>query len=129
MVDVERIFSFQDELGECPVWNIAEQALYWIDTKQGMIQVYDPKADAHLKYELNRKVGSIAFRKQGRLVVAMEDGFGFYNRHHNRLDIIDNPEKEHLGSRFNDGAVDRFGRFWAGTLGDEGHNSLYRQLV
>lgn len=84
MVDVERIFSFQDELGECPVWNIAEQALYWIDTKQGMIQVYDPKADAHLKYELNRKVGSIAFRKQGRLVVAMEDGFGFYNRHHNR---------------------------------------------
>ncbi len=36
------------------------------------------------------------------------------------------PEANKANTRFNDGAVDRMGRFWAGTLGDSYNNNLYR---
>jgi len=31
MAEVENILSVQNILGEGPLWNIEEQALYWVD--------------------------------------------------------------------------------------------------
>jgi sugar lactone lactonase YvrE len=35
-----------------------------------------------------------------------------------RFDILFNPEEDKPGNRFNDGKLDRQGRFWAGTMDD-----------
>ena len=46
-----------------------------------------------------------------------------------RLNILFNPEAELPGNRFNDGKVDRSGRFWAGTMDDserQASGTLYR---
>jgi L-arabinonolactonase len=42
------------------------------------------------------------------------------------LERIGDPEADKPQTQFNDGAVDRKGRFWAGTLGETYQNSLYR---
>lgn len=43
-----------------------------------------------------------------------------------KLEFIADPEADKPEARFNDGAVDRQGRFWAGTISEGFANSLYR---
>src|SRR5437870_9321474 len=47
--------------------------------------------------------------------MATKKGFAFWDRQ-NGLRIIADPEAEKPHTRFNDGAVDCRGRFWAGTM-------------
>ena len=42
------------------------------------------------------------------------------------MTFIADPESGKEGARFNDGATDRQGRFWAGTMCDNPTSSLYR---
>ena len=61
------------------------------------------------------------------MVVATSEGFAFWDPMTNQMDPIASPEAGKEGARFNDGKVDRQGRFWAGTMTPEGAtSSLYR---
>ena len=54
-------------------------------------------------------------------------GFHFWDPQTNHFELINHPEKGKHGARFNDGRIDRKGRFWAGTMTAEGAtSSLYR---
>ena len=57
----------------------------------------------------------------------LEKGFHFWDPSRNHLSYINDPEIDKNGARFNDGKVDRQGRFWAGTMTPQGAtSSLYR---
>jgi sugar lactone lactonase YvrE len=62
----------------------------------------------------------------GRGLVSIEQGFAFWHQASQTLEFIADPEADRPENRFNDGAVDRQGRFWAGTLGPEAACALYR---
>jgi sugar lactone lactonase YvrE len=69
----------------------------------------------------------LGFRQKGGFVCAGRDGFYFWSPGENILHPITNPEEHHPESRFNDGKVDRMGRFWAGTMTQQGAvSALYR---
>ena len=59
-------------------------------------------------------------------MLAGSQGFALWDTQTRRLHALGHPEADKPACRFNDGAVDRRGRFWAGTLGDPFNNSLYR---
>lgn len=116
------------ELGEGPHWDIATQTLYWVDIPAGRVHRRDADG-VHSSVEITgRPVGAVVPREGGGLCVAA--GNGFY-----ALDF-DTGAVEELAAapglphtRMNDGACDRAGRFYAGTMDNDeapGRGAFYR---
>lgn len=121
------VLSSQNVIGEGPLWNSEEQALYWVDIAGQTINRYMVVSAVHESYPVDSQVGVIAFRKNGGLIAAGSKGFSFWDIGSPKLELIKDPEADNPKSRFNDGKIDRSGRFWAGTMTVEGAvSSLYR---
>ena len=104
-------------LGEGPVWVAREAALYWVDIKGRAIFRLD-SAGAVTKWPTPLRVGSLVPRKSGGFIGGTEDGIAAIDPVAGRFEILFNPEDALPGNRFNDGKLDRQGRFWAGTMDD-----------
>jgi L-arabinonolactonase len=107
-----------NKLGEVPVWDVAEQALYWVDIEGRALQRLHPETGEVRVWNLPERIGSFALRRRGGLVCAFESGFAFFDPQSGHIDWIARPEAHLRGNRFNDGKCDRMGRFWAGTMDD-----------
>ena len=127
MHKLEHLLSVRNMLGEGPMWSEAEQALYWVDIISKFYQRLDPATGAYETFPVGVEIGVMAERAAGGLVMATKQGFAFWNSQEKRLEPIGNPEEGRPYMRFNDGAVDCRGRFWAGSMGGDGPNgTLYR---
>jgi sugar lactone lactonase YvrE len=116
--EVEHFLAVKNKLGEGPVWNPAERALYWVDIESNCFYRMDPTTGTYEVFDVGVPVGVLALRASGGLVMATKKGFAFYNRldQQKGLRFIADPEVDKPHTRFNDGAVDCQGRFWAGTM-------------
>lgn len=118
-VKVKKIgeISSGDQLGEGVQWHEATQSLWWTDILGQRLCVYDWNSKTLKKIEMPDAVGSFAFTLDpSTLIVAFKPGFAFYNIVTGAVDWIAQPPFLHGEGRFNDGRVDRQGRFWAGTM-------------
>jgi sugar lactone lactonase YvrE len=117
-------------LGEGPSWDARRGVLYWVDIKRPAVFCFDPARGQVGHWPMINAVGCVApMRDAERLVFADSAGFGFLNLQTGATTHIGNPERDVAGNRFNDGKVDRAGRFWAGTIDDKcirDSGSLYR---
>jgi sugar lactone lactonase YvrE len=114
---VQCVANVHGVLGEGPVWVARETALYWVDIKGRKIL----RVDAHgqlTEWPTPFRVGSLAPRRSGGFIGGTEDGIAAMNPQSEKFDILFNPEESLPGNRFNDGKLDRQGRFWAGTMDD-----------
>lgn len=106
-------------LGEGPTWNSAEGALYWVDIQRPAIFRFDPNKGQTGHWPMPRPVGCVvSTRSAGRLAFADAHGFGFLDLAAGSIERTVDPERDIPANRFNDGKVDRKGRFWAGTIDD-----------
>lgn len=115
-------------LGEGPVWVAREQALYWVDIKGRKIFRLDAQGE-RTTWETPLRICSLAPRRAGGFIAGTEKGFAAVDLDSNRFDVFADPEPDLPGNRFNDGKLDRAGRFWAGTMDDleqAATGSLYR---
>jgi sugar lactone lactonase YvrE len=127
MSEVEHILAIRCKLGEGPLWHAKEGLLYWVDIEGHCFYRLDPTGGGPPeRFDVGLPVGALAFRASGGLLLATRDGFAFWDAATQSLDFIVDPEADKPTSRFNDGAVDRHGRFWAGTMGGGDNNALYR---
>lgn len=127
---IEPVFDFVAEHGEGPLWDEEKQQFYWVDLLKGTYQVGDLKDKSVQQFKVGQELGVMALRENGGNVMALRDGFGFYNQTTETLDLI-NPTSELLNPniRFNDGIVAPGGYFFAGTMqweGKENIGKLYR---
>jgi sugar lactone lactonase YvrE len=113
---IENVFKSQNKLGEGPLWNVAEQALYWLDIRQNQVERYQPEQGLHQTTTLDLAITVLGLREQGGFVFASNRGFGFWDGSSRLYDLVGNPEDDKPYNRFNDGSVDPVGRFWAGTM-------------
>ena len=105
-----------------------ESALFWVDIKGLKIFRLDVRGKL-TEWPTPMRVGSLAPRKSGGFIGGTEDGIAAIDSEAGRFDILFNPEEDRPGNRFNDGKLDRQGRFWAGTMDDgerEDSGTLYR---
>lgn len=123
MLTVEHVLPMQNGLGEGPLWNVEEQALYWIDYTKKQFFRFDPDTEALRTIQLAVNPGCVAFTESGDLLLATTAGLGLWRN--DTLRLIDNAVT-HPANRFNDGATDRAGRFWVGTASNQPDNHLYR---
>lgn len=116
-------------LGECPLWSVAEQVLYFVDIKQSRIHRFDPADGSLATLDLPEEVGCIGLAKGGGFVAGLRSGLWLISADGKLArKLADNPEDQSI-SRFNDGMVDPLGRFVAGTVDEtreRGIAGLYR---
>lgn len=115
-------------LGEGPIWVARETALYWVDINGEKVFCLDEHGTVR-SWDTPMRIGSLAPRAGGGFVAGTNQGLAFIDLDAERFEIFANPEADLPDNRFNDGKVDRQGRFWAGTMDNrerEARGTLYR---
>lgn len=102
-------------IGESPVWSVREQALYWVDVEGRAAFRRGWHDSAVQTWALPEPTGCIGLRAGGGLVAGTRAGFVRLDTTTGAVTPIVDPEAHRPENRFNDGKVDRNGRFWAGT--------------
>jgi L-arabinonolactonase len=111
------IVSVGNTLGEGVLWDPVAQRTWWTDIQERRLFRYDPVARVLESFELPERLGSFGLVEGSEeIVAAFESGFAFYHPESATLEWVTRPEHEGSNLRFNDGRVDRQGRFWAGSM-------------
>jgi sugar lactone lactonase YvrE len=111
-----RVGEQTDILGESPLWDEGEQALYWVDIRRPAIRRLDRASGRIETWNMPDLVGSIALCTDGRLLAALPDKIVLFDPSTKRLDPFAVAPERIPGHRFNDGRCDCRGRFWVGTM-------------
>lgn len=119
----------QSGVGESPVWSAAESCLYYVDIPGHLIHRYTPGQPLE-SFAAPELVTAVAPRRGGGLVATLQRRVARVDTTTKKFDLLPILEREPQANRFNDGKVDRAGRFWAGTmdidLWDKPAGTLYR---
>jgi sugar lactone lactonase YvrE len=88
--------------------------LYWVDMLDKQVWSFNPKSGKTQTWQLPKIVGAFALREKGGGVVTMKDGFYFMDMKTGKTELIALVDADLKNVQFNDGKVDRRGRFFAG---------------
>ncbi|MBD0413860.1 SMP-30/gluconolactonase/LRE family protein [Oryzicola mucosus] len=128
VLSATRISKTSDMLGESPVWDADSQKLFWVDSFQKLIRSYEPSTGAFRDLPMPSMVGSVGLATGGKLVAGLADGIYLVDIESGAVEPIFKLDPPDPRVRFNDGKVDRQGRFVCGTMGvhAEALGELYR---
>jgi sugar lactone lactonase YvrE len=112
------VLDVKASLGECPVWSVAEQALYWVDINAPALNRFDPATGRHTAMRMPDSIGCFALRERGGFVVALRSGFWFARTDGTLTEKVADAPYDTSHHRFNDGRCDAQGRFWAGYMNE-----------
>ena len=116
-IEIACVAPLECILGEGPVWDEAG-FLWWVDIKAPALHRYRAEGGEVRSWALPEPVGSLALRRQGGLILALQSGFAFFDPDTGDLQRLFDPEPASPQNRLNDGKCDVLGRFWAGTMHD-----------
>ncbi len=107
----------RDRLGESPMWDVAGQALYWIDWYNPIVHRLVPATGklSHWTVPGATTIGSIVLVSGGRLLLALETGLHIFDPDSGSLAQFADPNAQRQGVGYNDAKIDRAGRCWIGT--------------
>lgn len=104
------------QLGESPVWNAAEQTLYFVDIPGQAVHSLHPASGLHRQWAMPAEPGCIALRAGGGLIVALRPGLAQLDTDSGALTMLVDAPYDTSKMRFNDGRVDGAGRLVTGTI-------------
>lgn len=117
---VRAVSPLRDQVGESPVWSVAEQALFWIDIEGRQVRRYDWASGTVRSWGTRERIGSIVLREGGGLLAGMETGVFELDLPAEGSEAIERlrfpMDFAEPGMRFNDGRCDRDGRYWVSTM-------------
>lgn len=119
-------------LGECPLWSVDEQALYWVDIDGHAVHRLDPATGIDDARDIGARPGSCALTQTpGRLLVATEHRLVWLDWATGDVEPWFDLEDPSTGNRCNDGRVDPAGHMVVGTMwpdtgAKKATGSLYR---
>ncbi len=114
-MEIKRLDLPRRSVGEGPVWDVAEQALYYIDILEKKVLRWHPESGDHREWDVPDMIGSMALRENGGAIVALVDGvhaLDFDSGEVVPLALMDPPNPD---IQLADGKVDSKGRFIFGT--------------
>ena len=123
MLEVNRLDAIQVEnaLGEGVLWNHKEQSVWWTDIQHCKLYRLTWPARELTVFDTPERVCAFAFTdREDCIVAAFESGFALYDYRRGEILWQKTLLEKGCGLRFNDGKVDREGRFWAGTMAEDG---------
>jgi sugar lactone lactonase YvrE len=114
-MDIQRLGTLRCKVGEGPIWDVAEQCLYFVDLLDSAVLRYDAASGEFNRWSVSSLIGSLAVRQTGGLLVALQDGLHTLDLVSGELSKYCDPKQGDSLTQFNDGKVDRLGRFLVGT--------------
>ncbi|MQA86719.1 MAG: SMP-30/gluconolactonase/LRE family protein [Streptosporangiales bacterium] len=127
MLGVEQVTEPLAEHGEGPVWDAANNVLYWVDMLAGDILSL-PAGGVVARAHVSKVAAVVRPRRQGGLVVAVENGFAVIDPGQREPRIV--AEVFHDPAiRMNEGGCDPQGRFYCGSMAYDrtpGLGTVYR---
>ncbi|MEO0063456.1 MAG: hypothetical protein RLZZ08_2016 [Pseudomonadota bacterium] len=102
-------------VGEGPVWDVAEQAMYYIDILEKKVLRWDPASGGRREWPLPDMVGSMALRRDGGAIVALPSGIHSLDFTTGAVEPLALMDPADPAIQLADGKVDRAGRFIFGT--------------
>ena len=115
-MNITRIGEVRCKVGEGPVWDVAEQALYFVDVLGQDLWRHDPASGAFDRWHMPTPIGSMALCQNGGAVVALQDGLHRLDLQSGRTTPLAIWEDRAQETQCNDGKVDPRGRFLVGTV-------------
>ncbi|MEZ5930911.1 MAG: SMP-30/gluconolactonase/LRE family protein [Alphaproteobacteria bacterium] len=119
-IDIDCVVDISAKTGEGAFWDDLRQCLWWVDIPAGLVHRFDPASDENRSYALDEPVGCLAPTIKDDLLLATRSGFWRFDPETGAKTALHDPEADRPGNRFNDGTTDPKGRFWAGTMKDDG---------
>jgi sugar lactone lactonase YvrE len=106
-----------DLLGETPLWCVETQSLLWLDIDRAMLHRHHPASGRRDTFRFSaRHLGSLALRRRGGAVVALDSSLHTFDFASGRLELLCEVEPPSVDTRLNDGRCDAMGRLWVGTM-------------
>jgi sugar lactone lactonase YvrE len=112
---IERVPTVHCLVGEGPVWDVQEQALYFIDIVGKAVHRFDPALEQTRSWNVGSIIGSMALRTAGGAIVALKDGISTLDLEGGEVRPFAQADHIHPRAQMNDGKVDRRGRFVVGS--------------
>jgi L-arabinonolactonase len=116
MLRIEPIADVHAEFGEGPLWDVAEQRLYWIGSLGARVHSCDAGGVSPRTWSVPEHTGALALRRSGGAVVSLRDGFYALSFETGDCRKLVDPDPGKPRIRMNDGKVDRQGRFVAAYM-------------
>jgi sugar lactone lactonase YvrE len=104
-------------LGEGVLWDSRRRCVWWTDIAERHLYRYELASKSWRRFDLPERLASFGFI-EGRqhFIAAFESGFAHYHPESGGLEWVSRPAHAAPHMRFNDGRVDKQGRFWAGSM-------------
>lgn len=100
--------------GENPMWDFRRQVLHYIDNSGMRVHTYDPASGRSRTLDMPAVVTTLVLRNNGGAVVTLRTGIHFLDLDTGNLELV-HPLPDPPPHVFNDGKVDRRGRFVIGA--------------
>jgi sugar lactone lactonase YvrE len=113
---VELVVDALASLGEGPVWDARRAELLWVDIDAGRVHRSSAATGRTRSFAIDPPATAVVPRAGGGFAAAVRDGFGVLDARSTHLQGLVPVGAGDADTRMNDGACDRRGRFWAGTL-------------
>jgi sugar lactone lactonase YvrE len=123
------VLDVRASLGECAIWSVADQALWWVDINAPSLNRFEPRSGSNDAIAMPSSAGSFALRARGGFLIALRDGLWFAGEQGRLERCVAPAPYDASHHRFNDGRCDRQGRFLVGTMNekrDANSAALYR---
>jgi L-arabinonolactonase len=111
------IIQAANVLGEGILWDDAAELLWWTDIQASELLRYDLRTQILKRTSLPHRLGSFGLiQGSGDIIAAFASGIALFHPDEGKLQWVARPALHQPHLRFNDGRVDRQGRFWTGTM-------------
>jgi sugar lactone lactonase YvrE len=121
--DIRVALDADNYLGESPTWSQSEQALWWVNCQNPPeVHRWHPDSGEHRKWEMPMRVGGLALKTGGGLLVALANGVYDFDPIGGGLTLrAPSPFPPHV--MLHECHCDRQGRFWVGAYDHEFANN------
>ena len=113
---MDLIWDIRTQLGEGPLWDSRDDALWFSDIKRQKIYRYDPASGERREWNSPEQVGFVVPAASGGFIAGLQSGLHRFDPASGGFDLIVEVEPHAPGNRLNDGVVDPAGRLWFGTM-------------
>lgn len=107
-----------DQLGEGPLWRMADQSLWWVDIVAPALNRLDAATGAVESWAMPEPIGWVVERTGGGLLAGFRSGIAALDPETRAIDPWVSPEPDRPYNRLNDAKVDATGRLWFGSKDD-----------
>ncbi len=114
-MNISKIDAPRCMVGEGPVWDVAEQALYFIDILGKKVLRFDPASGETRSWDVPDIIGSMAIRAGGGAIVALANGVHTLDFETGTCTMLASSPDLNDQVQLADGKVDRRGRFIVGS--------------